>query len=253
MTTRQLNWTARKRIARSEVAITLRQDPDGTCFAAALAQGDLGLPQEAQVVIEAYRQTTLMRFDCGTVGEFGPRASTVLTEFQPPEGVLFRVKVLGSGTQAGMILAEADGIHAVAPGEANVAHESLLPTRGDDIGDEAWRLDFSGDAPELLFSNRSGDWRGLARSPHFTWLVYPEILRQILTRCMEDGVPDADDADWRSRWVRFAGTLSGMTLLKEGADEQEREDWVGDAVAAFCRAQRFRERFASQLFEETER
>ena len=65
--------------------------------------------------------------------------------------------------------------------------------------------------------------------------------------------PDAGDDDWKGRWVRFAGSLSGMVVLEEGASEQDRENWIGDAVAAFCRMHRFRERFGATVFEGGER
>jgi hypothetical protein len=188
-----------------------------------------------------------MRFHFGSVSLLSQPQSTWLEEFDPPEGVLFRVKVLGTGPLEGRILAEADQLHPVDPEEQTSGREPLLVPRGEDLGGEVWRLsiDDGAQAPELLVNRQLGDWRGVARSPHFLWFVYPDVLRQILRVVLEGDTPDPEDTEgWRGRWLRFARSLPGTPAPpEESAGAGDRSEWIESAVQAFCRAQRFHERF----------
>jgi hypothetical protein len=252
VTTRHLNWTERRRLGRDLVAIALQRTGEESSFDARFNFASLDLPPDAQISVEAYRQTSLMRFDFGTVSYVRKPASTALTEFEPPEGLLFRVKILGCDALAGRILAEADQLHAMSPDDKDSGREPLLIPRGADLGHELWRLTLGegSERPDLQINNTMGDWRGLARSPHFLWLVYPQVLRDILIWVIEDGVPEDDDAaEWRSRWMRFAMTLPGMSPLQSDPTSDDMEAWVEDAVQSFCRIHRFKERFEPQLFE----
>ena len=252
MTIRRLNWTERRRLSRDLVAIALQRAGDETSFDARFNFSGLDLPPDAEVSVEAYRQTSLMRFDFGSVGFVRKPASTVLTEFEPPEGLLFRVKVLGRDGLAGRILAEADQLHAMSPDDKDSGREPLLVPQGEDLGGELWRLTLGDGSqrPDLQMNNKMGDWRGLARSPHFLWLVYPKIMRDILWWALEDGVPADDDTDeWRNRWMKFALALPGMSTLQADPTENDKEVWIEDAVQSFCRVHRFQERFEALLFE----
>jgi hypothetical protein len=68
MAIRRLNYTKRKRIAQAHarVALIQRKNPPSE-FEVNLALESYSLPAEARVFVEAYRQTTWMRFDYGTV------------------------------------------------------------------------------------------------------------------------------------------------------------------------------------------
>jgi len=204
------------------------------------------------VVIEAYRQASWMRFDFGTVALPLEPASTWLEEFDPPDGVLFRVKVLGTGDLEGRILAEADQLKAVDPAEVQSGRQSLLPTRGVSLGEEVWRIviDDGAQPPELQVNKDLGvDWRTLARKPEFLWFVYPAVLRQILTTVLEGDLPDPENTnDWRTRWLQFVLLLPGTGMPPDdGMDKVEKESWIDNAVQAFCRVNRFRERFQPLL------
>jgi hypothetical protein len=249
MTTRRLNWTGRQRIGRERVAIAIEKVGHRARFTADIVLAGLSLPAAARVVVEAYRQTDWMRFDFGTAELIAGPEETWLTEFNPPDGVLFRVKVLGVEAEDGRILAEADQIRAVDPVDELTGREALLPTRGAPLGEKVWELviDDGAQPPELLVNNLLADWRGVARSPHFLWMVYPDLLRQILTEVLRGDIPDPEDTqNWRSRWLRFGTLLPGVPAPpEEDAPGTERSHWIESAVQAFCRTNRFRERFLS--------
>jgi hypothetical protein len=251
MTTRRINWTDRRRLERKHLQVTLRRSTEESAsfdFTADLSAYEL--PGDARVCVEAYHQTSWMRFDFGTVGLFRPPADRRLTELDP-DALKFRVKVLGTGAGDGRILAEAEGLHPQDPEEVHADKKPLFVPRAADLGDEVWRLviDEGAEAPYLEVNRNLGDWKAIARSPHFIWLIYPMVLRRVLETALEgDGADGLDADDWKVRWIRFAARLPGMTPpLGEESTEDDRHQWVEAAVAAFCRRQRFRELYEKVL------
>ena len=246
MPTKRLNWTGRQRITRDRVDITLGREGGRPTFSARVMLADLGLAPDARVVIEAYRQAAYMRFAFGTVALITRPRSTWLEEFDPPEGVHFRVKVIGVGDQDGKILAEADQIRPVDPTADEAGRKSLLPVRGEALGDEVWqlRVDEGSQPPELVVNSELGvHWKTLARDPHLLWLVYPMALREILRAICRGGLPEADDpGDWRSQWLHFATLQPGVGPMPDESDLEAQKEWIEGVVRGFCRATRLREK-----------
>ena len=95
---RRFNYTDRLRIRRSDVRIVLREEDGKLEFDADLrALADYDLPPDSLVFIEAYRQTNWMRFPFGQLGAILPGANRVLSQFDSPDGIQFRVKVTPNG------------------------------------------------------------------------------------------------------------------------------------------------------------
>ena len=91
---RRFNYTNRIRILRKDVPIKLREEDGKIFFDADLsALKEYDLPLESFVFVEAYRQTNWMRFKFGQVGAITPEKNRHLSQFETPEGILFRVKV----------------------------------------------------------------------------------------------------------------------------------------------------------------
>lgn len=238
MALRSLNYTGRKRIRRETAQITLRDGPGAGCFDAQLTFEEYDLPQDARVFVEAYRQARYMRFDFGTVESPGARDGTALVQFDEREGILFRVKVVTAADPPGLLLAVADQIRPRATGLRPEEGRSLLPVKGEDLGEEVWRLEFDdGQQVLLLVNDRLGDWRSLARGPEFRALVLPQVLRLVLQRVVqEEGRTEVSgDDDWCDQWLQFALQLPGVGAVPAGSDEGQAAIWVDDAVQAFCR------------------
>ena len=179
---RRFNYTHRIRIRRKDVRITLEEDNGKFSFDADLsALAGYELPPESLVFVEAYRQTNWMRFDFGQVGAIAPQKNRALSQFDSPEGLLFRVKVTPKG-DIHTLLAEADRIPLMRPDEAEGERIPLLPVKPQKLGEEIYRVDFSGDRPLLLINSEAGNYTDIGRSPAFVSLVYPAVLREILTR-----------------------------------------------------------------------
>lgn len=245
---RRLNYTGRIKIHRADVKLATREENGVLSFDADLRLHDYELPAEALVFVEAYRQTTWMRFPFGTVASLQPPPpeKRLLGEFDSADEIRFRVKVTQAHDEH-ILLAAADRIPLAKP-EDDADQESLLEVWGEDLGDELWRVDID-DEPRLLVNKTAApDWRQLARSPVFFALVYPAVLRQVLTNVLAGGHRDTDDeTEWRSKWLRFASLLPGMD--PQPPDKQDGVEaalrWAEEAVEAFARRQGLKEKFTT--------
>lgn len=239
MAIRTINYTERIRIRAEDVRISLTSERSVPEFRAAIDFGLYGLPGDARVFVEAYRLSKYMRFDCGTVESFATPAPAPLDQFDIPDGVLFRVKVV-SAEPEGLLLASADAIRpALGDRGPGLQHAGLLTVVPEDLGEQVWKLVF--EPPILLVNRRLHDWRALvSRGPEFKSLVHPVILQAILRRILlGDGHFDPCDVDdWRAKWLRYACSIPGAEALPESDEDAQLEAWIDSTVAAFCRKQR---------------
>ena len=87
---RRLNYTGRIRIRRKDIRIKVRDEGGKLEFDADLARlADYSLPPESLVFVEAYRQTSWMRFPFGRVGAIESPSQRRLDGFELPEGFSF--------------------------------------------------------------------------------------------------------------------------------------------------------------------
>jgi hypothetical protein len=246
----RLNWTNRKRIEKADVQIVvagLDRDPE---FTAAINLSAYELPPDCRVVVEAYRQTMWRRFDFGTVAFIRAQEACSLAAFGDAEGVQFRVKVLSGIRDDGRIWAEADQLPFVSQEKQDASRRSLLPTRGADLEESVWELEFdeTSSGPMLVVNNRLGDWRQTVKTVAFRSLVYPEVFRQVLRKALND--EDDELTGWQGDWVRFATQLPGVgDRPEQGSAADDVQQWIDGAVRAFSRQQKFCERLATSLSE----
>lgn len=247
---RKFNYTNRKNIKRSEVCIDLLRDDDGRrYFNIHLQLDNLSLPQNARVYIEAYHRTGYRRYDFGTVGTPAIPTDRSLTGFSESAIPIFRVKVVDKTSNHGRILASVDKIRPEKADHPAAGSQSLLFVEYGDLGSTIWQLDLEGDWPVLKLNHTADRPSRIDGSDnHFLPLVYPEVLRQILTRILienEHTDPDCDD-DWPSLWLKLACSLPGMSaphrLSKAG-----RQAWIDKAIEAFCARSGLLERFQKTI------
>ncbi len=240
MPVRRFNFTGRQSIKWQDAQITLYEQ-DRTAPAQFDADLDLTsyeLEGNAGVYVEAYRQSVLMRFPYGTVDRVLPPSDRLLTGFDSANDVLFRVKVTSVETPQGLLLAEASGIRPRRPDQIEESRMPLLPVRPDpDLERQIYRLEFS-DHTTLLINPNVGNWPELARQPGFIALVYPAVLREILTRILvADQFKELDDpGNWQSQWLNYAMRLPGVIEIPDDIEDKDAcYDWVEEAVQSFCR------------------
>lgn len=246
MAIRRINYTGRRRLRLEDIQISVVSGPSGADeIDARISLTGYDLPATARVHVEAYRQTSWMRFEYGTVAHVVAPSDRVLREFETPDGVLFRVKVSSPYGTSGLLLAEADRIRPRSPDEAEDERHSLLPVRPDpNLGDEVFRIDFSG-RPLLLVNAGIPNWREAVRGPVFLSLAMPSLLREVLTRILsvEKHFDDEDLSDWRSQWIRYCLLLPGAIALPSDGEQERIDDWIDEIVASFCRRVHARSHF----------
>jgi hypothetical protein len=240
---RRINYTGRARIHAEDAAIRISKTEEGiTYFTAELHLNKYDFHSDAIVVVEAYRQTTWMRFDFGKIGSIAPPKDCALAEFDVPDDIHFRVKVISPGKNRGQLLGLADKIRP-SDKDKDTDRIPLLPIKPEDLGDEIWRIDIT-DHPRMLINSSLGDVHSFAKSPQFVTLVSPAAFRQVLTRILQDGHRDTGDyEDWQSLWLRFAVNIPGVNKIPAERDTDTEALWIDDAVNAFCRQQRTMEKF----------
>lgn len=241
---RRFNYTKRQRIPPGRVQVRLRNagTPEMS-FDAELRLADLELPPAARVLVEAYYKSSYMRFSFGTIESISPPGDRRLTDIERGTLVMFRVKVVSTNGSTGRILAEIDRL-AVTPDDVPAGKVCLLPVDYKDLGQEIWRLEFGNDRPVLELNNTiDGVADMVKRDGRFAGLVFPAVVREILTRVLiHDEHDDIDDwTDWRSQWLRFV-----MGFHPENPDGDQSEDgrdaWIQDAVHAWSAHLRARDR-----------
>ncbi len=237
---RTFNYTGRRKIGRKDVSITLRQQNGTWQFDADLRLADYRFPRNAEIWVEAYRQNLWMQWPWGTVSALGVPADRRLTEFDVPDGILFRVRVVHpQGQEHHKLLGEADALPFVKAGEADDHRRHLLVPVPDALDQQLWKLDFDSDPPKLLVNkDAKPSWKEMARSPHFIALVYPEVLRRVLTRALigdDAWTEDDEDTGWQDDWVKFAKNLGGLASVPPPDPQTDRENWIEEAVSSFCR------------------
>ena len=236
---RRFNFTGRKRIALEHVNITVKDGgSDGIAtFDAEFEFDDLELPPNAPVMIEAFRGSNINRYAWGTVGQLTPPDDRSLINMQ--DNPSFRIKVVAPD-RSGILLAMASRI---TPHREERRGSLVWLNTSIDLGKEVWRLDF-GDGNPTLYVNASIEGIGKAASSDraFQSLVFPEVLRAMLTQAVivDEADPDDDGGDWLGLMTFVRGFHNEplpprLTVVGEN-DDRRSEDavrWINDAVRAF--------------------
>jgi hypothetical protein len=250
---RELNYTNRQRIRREDIELQVIQDSHANLsFKAQLKLHEYAfetLSPVPQVFVEAYRGATATwkRFAFGPANSIRAPDDLSLNEFKVPQGILFRVRVTAveSGLLPGKLLAEADAIQPRSSNEDQGFVQPLIQhMAADDIGDELWRVHYSNDLPILKINDRVQiGVDQLLLNPSYRAIYASAVMRQVLQRILliDRFVGDEDDeTDWRQRWLRFASSLTVSAVPEfEGEESIETiDDWINEAVEAFCRSSR---------------
>lgn len=248
---RRFNYTGRKKIERTRVAIALNNKGEGgAAFDADLHLDDLPVLREGRVFLEAYYRSSFMRFDFGTIANPTRPANRRLSDIDGGEVVFFRVRVVDPTGEHGQILAEVDGITPRQPGLVTENRKCLLHVNFKDLGDEVWRLDLENTMPVLEVNDQIENIRDIILTDRtFQSLVYPAAVREILQRILiiDEYDPTEDTGEWASLWLKFVRGFHSAdppSLDPESdVNRQERLDWIEDAVQSFCQVVSAKENF----------
>jgi hypothetical protein len=238
---RRMNFTSRKRLTREHANVVIHPAPDPTGPATFDVELDLTplrpAADAARIFVEAYHQTTRMRFDFGTVAApvKPPPPQRRLHEFPDWRDVRFRVKVTDVDGTHGRIVAWADRIKPKGPEDQD--EPDLVRFRDADLDGLLWDIEFDDDGPVVLVERKAGGAQRIGRDDAFIAAVYPEVLRRSLDEALlvQQAVHD-DPQHWLKEW--HDGYLKAkLGLRKPPPPDQEaaRREWIREAVGAFSR------------------
>jgi len=257
---RKFNYTNRIKIKRSDLFISIDRSDRIPRINADLRIEKYNLPIDGVIYIEAYHRTKFERFYFGTVGNFTIPENRNLNSFTIAdlEDIRFRVKIVDERNAHGCILALAEGISPISEDKRNANRFSLLGVDLEDMGNRIWELDLEKpDTPWLKINSRLPDpYKLLRNNETFFCMVYPEIVRQILTHILviiddEYVLEDfnGEDCDsWELCWLLFGHKLSGKKWPHKNKEEEVRK-WIETCVENFCRSQRIMQRMLGVLEE----
>jgi len=255
---RTFNYTDRRRIKASSVAVAVSDRAGEQVIDADLDLSLYRLPSNARVYLEAYYRTSFMRFDCGTVATLAPPAGEPLSEI-PGQGTLrFRVKVVDESGAHGRIIALADGLAEIkngpSPDQGGQHREPLLPVRSVDLGEEVWRLLVDDPEPVLEVNDRIENAREMLRSDtRFSSLVFPEVVRRVLMELLlirRRDLTTPDDLErWERSWIRFIEGFQTTEPPRWTDNPDAIADcmrWIDETVQQFCSRRRTLTRFTEE-------
>jgi len=245
---KRINSLGRKRIARDCVAIAVH-DGLPRRFSATIELPDSGWPQDAVVVMEAMcaGSPVVKRFGCGTIGSLTFPQEVELDGITG-QNVFFALKVIDHSEKIGRLLGVAENIRPVETGKQTEAgRRGILPVESVALGQQLWRLDFRDHDVYFLVNDAVDGLSERMRSdPMIYSLVYPEVIRQILARAIDQNI-DLEEADdrWPYLWLSFGKNLHpGSEKPPSPDDEESKEDWIEQVVASFCQMHFLREKYS---------
>ena len=254
---KRINSTGRKQLTRENIAIHLAEPRSldaAPAFSANLEfPPHLKLEPSANVYVEAYVRSSVMRFSFGTVGLIRAPADTVLTDIDRGAAVLFRVKVVDESKEIGKIVAAVDGIRPLTDTDEIEGRKALLPLVKTDLGEAVWRIHIQGSAaPVLQINNRIPDLRErLFEDPLLAGAIYTEALRQVLHAVLLSNEFD-DEMEWVINWKKFIEEVRGTAIPLEMDDEDNALalDVIEETIEKFLELRKFASRAIAAREEE---
>lgn len=250
---KHLNYTDRKRIPRSDIAIKV-DETDPCCFTITLPK-DLVTDPASQAVfvdITSAGSSEMLRQRVSW-DDNGPSCGPYSLGAIPWKRAIFDVKVVDqSADDPGRILRRCSRLRANGAGsdaKGEVQHDLIVPAR-EPLGEQMWCLRLGDPVTLVINSSLAMTDEQFVAHPAFGALVFPEICRRALEwaivsegRVASDLTDDALDA--ASLWLRFAIDTSPRDLPpptpQDGwkADSREElDDWIAGVVDRVCKKHR---------------
>jgi hypothetical protein len=145
-------------------------------------------------------------------------------------------------------LGVAENIRPIETGKQTEAgRRGILPVESVPLGQQLWQLDFRDHDVYLLVNDSVDGLSERMRSdPMIYSLVYPEVIRQILARAIEQNI-DLEETDdrWPYLWLAFGKNLHPAREKPPSPDDEETiDDWIEQVVASFCQMHFLRDKYA---------
>lgn len=245
---RRINFTNRKRIPRDRVRVELTAGQPRR-LTATLELDGLSLSGSSAIYLEAMcaGSPAIERFACGDVAHPSPPRDQPLGEIEG-ENVFFTLKVVDRAEHLGRIEGIAENIRPERSGKEPAPRKSILPIEPRDLGEQLWELEFRQENVFLIVNSRvPGFIDRVHADPLVYSLMYPAIVREILSRAFREASPASEeDERWPSYWLRFGRSLHSENIDPATIeDEEEQQEWIAEVSGAFCKRHRLAESFAA--------
>jgi hypothetical protein len=130
--------------------------------------------------------------------------------------------------------------------QTEAGRRGILPVESAPLGQRLWRLDFREQDVFLLVNDSvEGLAEHMRSDPMMYSLVYPEVMRQILSRAFDYNIDLEEPEDrWPYLWLSFARNLHpGRDIPPSPDDEEEKEDWIDQVISAFCQVHLLKDKY----------
>lgn len=240
---RRYNYTGRKKVLASRVTIEESITNSVKSFCVKSDLSGLGFPDNAKIYIEPYFKSSFLRFDFGTVARMTHPSCTDIDELPKTDNVRYRIKIVDTSSNHGMILGFAD-IQGSLSQQGFAGRQSILPVDFRDLGKRIWTLDFDVNGPVLVVNVLLDNAREKVKTDNtFFCLVYPEVIKRIAIEIVDKDFDANDLVGWKADWLRFYKEVLHQTFLPDIEDAQSIEDWASEMSEAFARKYKVIERY----------
>ena len=235
------NYTGRKRLDNSTFEIILYEKTgEASELEVALHKDQITeIPDTAVAWVEAHHGSKMMRFCLGPWAQ-SKTERYPLKAFDPGEPVLFRIKIVDENDDKHPIKGWRDRIRPVTYDPSGQKKKSILPVYPTDLGHIAWQIDWSDPSrPILQVNSRINDGREVTsivkNDPDFAVLVFPQVLREVLTRLLAQGADDDNENEWLVFAENLVGSKCGRGEENSDEDRELVENWVFEVIQGFGR------------------
>ena len=245
---RRINSTGRKRIGRECIEISLLETKLDEPRKARISLNleNLGFPGNALVVLEAYHRSSGKRFNLGRVSALKVSEELNLSEVDRSGSILFRLKVVDSEVEPGKLLGSAERLKPKGEDDGE-GRRTIFPIKYEDLRHDVWKVDtVYGDRPILVVNKRiPGFDQRLLKSALVRAILLPAALRFVLKELVKDDHTgqDDDEVGWKEEWFEYCQKELGMEKdpreFSMDSKDNEKEEWIDDAVARFCENHKF--------------
>jgi hypothetical protein len=243
---RRFNYTGREKLTRDVVKIsTNKLDGKTKSISVSFDLNEIKYPSDTKIYLDAYHKTDRKRFDFGKISQRVYPDDLTIDELSYTDNLMFRLLLIDESGEHGKIIAHADRIRA----DEAADKKPILPVRFDDLGQQIWKLEFTGDegGPILCVNSNIPAVEYIVKSDSvFFMFVFPAAIREILTHMIFiDKVENQEDplVAWHYDWLMYSMTiLPNESIPKLEPDEREDEniiDWIDKVVEEFCNSRRF--------------
>lgn len=214
------------------------------------------MPEDARVYMEAMcaGSTVVQRFDFGRVGDLCSPPDRRITELTG-ENVFFALKVVDRSQRIGRILGIAENVRPEnADKNSTAGRKSILPIEAAPLGQRVWDVRFTDHSACLIVNDEIPGLKERLRWDATLYsVIYPAVIRQVLTRVIEENVDaDEDSESWPVLWAKFARGLHPVqaSVPKPDDEQEEKDEWLEAVVEAFAQSHTLRDAFAKRLQED---